>query len=230
MSNLVAVLVMTDGRRDCISRTIPSLLDNLQGELGFLMIHDDSGDRDYQDWLIGEFPDWIVMSGSKRLGFGGAIQRAWNITHGAASDDHRYVWHQEDDFTFNRPVNLDDMIHVLDEHPYLAQMALRRQPWNDEERAGGGQIERFPREDFPEHSDDHGNVWLEHRRWFTTNPSLIPRYLVAGGWPTVNQSEGIFTHQLIRRDPALRFGYWGTYDSGVAWVHHIGEQRVGNGY
>lgn len=223
----IAVLVMTDGRGECISQAIPSLLANLKGNLGLMMIHDDSADQDYQDWLRTEFPDWLITSGSRRLGFGGAYERAWKIVDTVASDDHRYIFSTEDDFTFNRPVDLVGMSDVLDTMPHLKQMALRRQPWNDEEIAAGGIIERFPRADFEEfRSQEHS--WLEHRRWFTTNPSLIPRSVIEQGWPNVPQSEGMFTHQLLT-DPMARFGYWGTYDSGE-WVTHIGNQRVGTGY
>lgn len=218
---------MTDGRKDCITQTIPSLLANLRGELGLLMIHDDSADSDYQDWLKEAFPDWVLLSGSRRIGFGGAIERAWHTLDTVASDDHRYVWHAEDDFTYNRPVDLESMARVLDEAPYLAQMALRRQPWNEEEKKAGGIIERFPKEEFPEYRDHRGSVWLEHRRWFTTNPSLIPRSLIAKGWPNVPQSEGMFTIDLVNQ--GRRFGYWGAYDSGE-WVTHIGNERIGTGY
>lgn len=228
MCDPVAVLVMTDGRKDCIAQAIPSLLDNLKGNLGLMVIHDDSADQEYQDWLRAQFVDWVLVTSGRRQGFGGAYKRAWETINSVASDDHRYVFSTEDDFTFNRPVDLAAMSEVLDSMPRLKQMALRRQPWNSEEIAAGGIIERFPRADFEEFSAGE-NAWLEHRRWFTTNPSLIPRSVIAQGWPNVPQSEGMFTLQLTKDDPMVRFGYWGAYDSGEA-CFHIGNQRVGTGY
>ncbi len=126
------------------------------------------------------------------------------------------------------------MTYVLRRHPHLAQLALRRQPWNDEERAAGGIVEQHP-DDFVEVDGGHGSVWLEHRRFLTTNPCLYRRELMDVDWPEGPNSEGMFTHRLLERGfsgaPAsqLRFGYWGSRDSGEA-VEHIGHVRAGTGY
>jgi hypothetical protein len=128
------------------------------------------------------------------------------------------VFHLEDDFTFNRPVDLGAMAASSIENPNLVQLALRRQPWNDEERAAGGIVEQHP-DDYDRPLRPHGHEWLEHRRFFTTNPSLYRRSLCALGWPDVEQSEGHFTHQLTRPRRALRV--LGPRHSGE-WVTHIG--------
>lgn len=221
---MIGLLVMTDGRRDCIARTIPSALDNLKGTISFGVIHDDSGDRDYRRWLVREFPDFEVRSTAGRSGFGGAIRSAWGYLETVPG--LTYVFHLEDDFTFNWPVDLNAMRKILNARPYLVQLALRRQPWNDEERKAGGIVEQHP--DDYEQQVDGFDVWLEHRRFFTTNPSLYRRSLLDVGWPDTAQSEGMFTHQLLA-DPEVRFGFWGARTSGQ-WVHHIGNQRVGTGY
>ena len=70
--------------------------------------------------------------------------------------------------------------------------------------------------------------WLEHRRFFTTNPSLYRRSLCWTGWPDTDHSEGAFTTQLLE-DPELRFAYWGSRNSGE-WCEHIGHERAGTGY
>lgn len=221
----VALLVLTDGRRECIKETIPSALASLHGPITRRVIHDDSGDAEYRAWLRSSFPTFEVIGHPLgRQGFGGAIRNAWRYLHGMTE---RYVWHLEDDFRFNRPVDLQAMIDVLDENPCLVQLALRRQPWNDEERAAGGIVESHPG-DFTEMFDQGHRHWLEHRRFFTTNPCLYRASLMDRGWPDVQHSEGIFTHQIIE-DPDARFGYWGSRDSGE-WVTHIGKERAGVGY
>lgn len=221
---MIGLLVMTDGRRECIARTIPSALEMLKGTISFGVIHDDSGDRDYRRWLLREFPDFEVRSTPGRSGFGGAIRSAWSYF--STVPGLTYVFHLEDDFTFNRPVDLNAMRRILNARPYLVQLALRRQPWNDEERRAGGIVEQHP--DDYEQQVDGFDVWLEHRRFFTTNPSLYRRSLLDVGWPDTAQSEGMFTHKLLA-DPDARFGFWGSRTSGE-WVHHIGSQRVGTGY
>ena len=224
---MIVLLVLTDGRRTCIERTLASAADKLHGPITRRVIHDDSADPAYRRWLLEEFPTFEVVSTGTRSGFGGAIRSAWSyLAETAEYDDARYVFHLEDDFTFNQPVYLHRLAAVLELNPHLVQLALRRQPWNAAERAAGGVVEQHP-EAYEEH---HLGLlkWLEHRLHFTTNPSLYRRSLTWHGWPEGAHSEGRFGLKLLE-DPDLRFGYWGGRDSGE-WVHHIGDVRAGSGY
>lgn len=225
---MISLLVMTDGRRDCIAATIPSALANLSGPITHRIIHDDSGDPEYRGWLADTFPTFEIIGGD-RAGFGGAIRRAWArlVTRAMVPRAERFVFHVEDDFTFNRPVDLTELAEVLDHQADLVQLALRRQPWNPQERAAGGVVEQHP-DDYLERTDG-AHRWLEHRRFFTTNPSLYRHELCHHTWPAGANSEGHFTHQLLVARPQYRFGFWGARDSGE-WVTHIGNERVGAGY
>ena len=217
----LALLVMTDGR-DTITETIRSFDEQVTGPVMHRVIHDDSGEPDHRQHLQESFPDFEVIGGN-RSGFGGAIIRAWRHLRTVPVD---WVFHLEDDFTFNRPVALDGLAEVMTANPHIAQMALRRQPWNAEERSAGGVVELHP-DRYQDCTDGH-NAWLEHRSFFTTNPSLYRRNLCDIGWPKGNESEGRFTAKLVA-DPQVRFGYWGSRQSGE-WVTHIGEERRGRGY
>jgi hypothetical protein len=227
----IALLVITDGRRDCIRQTIPSALAMLEGPITRRVLYDDSGDPDHRDWLADEFPTFeLIYHPEGRQGFGGAIRTAWgHLAHGR----ERLIWHAEDDFLYNRPVQLMGLAQVLDAHPHLVQMALRRQPWNEHERQAGGIIEQHP-DAYTEHTLGK-YAWLEHRLFLTTNPSLYRRTLCTTDWPEGPNSEGHFTHQLLRDGSPevdgerVRFAFWGTRDSGEA-VTHIGHERVGVGY
>lgn len=222
---MIALLVITDGRKDCIRQTIPSALAMLAGPLTRFVIYDDSGDDEHADWLRMSFPTFeLVTHPDGRQGFGGAIRAAWSRL---ASGSERFVFHLEDDFTFNRPVDLEAMAAVLDADAALVQLALRRQPWNPDEIEAGGVIEQRPH-DYSDRCDQAGNSWLEHRLFFTTNPSLYRSDLCELDWPNAARSEGIFTHDLLV-DPHVRFGYWGERAS-KPWVTHIGRDRVGHGY
>lgn len=223
---MILLLVITDGRRDCIEQTLSSAETNLLGPIDRRIIYDDSGDAENQAWLRDRFGDHYIVTHHPdgRQGFGGAIRFLWDRM---ANAPERFVFHLEDDFTFNRPVDLTAMAEVLDAHPDLVQLALRRQPWNESEQHAGGIVEQHA-DAYDEMVDDAHRRWLEHRLFFTTNPSLYRRSLCAGGWPDTAQSEGIFTHRLLA-DPAVRFGFWGGRDSGES-VTHIGHQRVGVGY
>lgn len=214
---------MTDGRLDCIEQTIESARDNLCGEVTHKVIHDDTGDEAHRDYLRGAFPDFDVIGQPTRQGFGGAIRSAWAYVK---VRPERFVFHLEDDFTFNEPIDLPAMQHVLDRNPGLVQLALRRQPWNDAERSAGGIVEQHP-DDYVDCSDGISD-WLEHRRFFTTNPSMYRRALTEKEWPEGEHSEGVFGLQLCE-SPGIRFGFWGERTDPPA-VHHIGDHRVGVGY
>ena len=217
------LLVMTDGRVDCLSRAIESARENLCGEVTHKVIHDDTGDGSYREELRAAFPDFDVIGQPTRQGFGGAIRSAWAALSGRPE---RFVFHLEDDFTFNAPVDTPSMRRVLDRNPQLVQLALRRQPWNPDELAAGGIVEQHP--DAYTDCSDGLSHWLEHRRFFTTNPSVYRSTLMARGWPEGERSEGVFGLQLCE-SPGIRFGFWGERTDPPA-VHHIGDHRGGVGY
>jgi hypothetical protein len=226
-----AILVMTDGRAAYLRKCLTSAYEHLLYDYGLqpdqvaeLWMHDDTGDDEYRARLAAEYPGFEQIGRGPRRGFGGAIQRAWRVLAARSSAD--YVFHLEQDFVLTRSVDLDAMAEVLQNHPSLMQLALRRQPWNEAERAAGGIVEQHP-DDYRE-VEWRGHAWLEHRRFFTTNPSLYRRSLCSLGWPTGAQSEGRFGLSLFWYGDKV-CGFWGARDSGE-WVEHIGHERVGVGY
>lgn len=229
----IAVLVMTDGRVDCLAATIDSLEANVSGDVAHRYIWDDTGDDDHLEYLTNLYlPRWTIIRDPRgRQGFGGAIRGAWSKLVDVGGFDH--LFHVEDDFVFQRPVDLDAIATVLDDNPHLAQVALVRQAWNEAERLAGGVVEL--------NADQYADVfgyqarWLEHRLFWTTNPSLMRVDVLRVGWPEGDHSEGLFTHKLLTEGfggvspGAVRFAYWGARGSGP-WVQHIGTQRAGTGY
>lgn len=223
---MIALLVMTDGR-PCVHQTIPSALANLNGPISELWIHDDSGFS--KGRLKRPYPHWNVFgSPTGRQGFGGAIRYAWDTLRRESNAD--YIFHLEDDFLFNRTVDLDGFIAVLEQFPTLTQMALRRQPWNNVEVAAGGVVELHPEayEDMSTEVNDKTYHWLRHKLFFTTNPSLYRRSLIVeNDWPAGDRSEGQFSIKMLEQGG--EFGYWGERTD-APWVEHIGMNRVGTGY
>ena len=222
---MIALLVITDGRTDCITKTVSSALANLDGPISERWMYDDSGDADHRAWLARTFPDFqLIYHPDGRQGFGGAIREAWAALETNSAAD--YIFHLEDDFTFNRPVPLEDMIEILDENRHIAQVALRRQAWTSVEKRAGGVIETNP----DAYRAVYGQFvsYLEHDQFFTTNPSLYSRRLIEEHeWPEGAQSEGRFTEQL--RQARRTFAYLGERTD-PPWVHHIGDERAGTGY
>lgn len=166
------------------------------------------------------FDQYLLIDDSDhRLGFAGAVQAGWELVQ------TNYCLHLESDFTFNEMVDVDGMIALLERQPHLAQVSLKRQAVNEHESAAGGIVECHP-DDFTERSD-HAATWTEHRRYWTTNPSIYSSRYCRMGWPQQPRSEGVFTHRLLR-DPLLHFAIWGAkFDA--PRVHHRGV-RAGHGY
>ena len=220
---MICLLVMTDGRGDCLTRTLASFDSQVCGAITRRVIHDDSGDADYRAWLLEEYPDFEIVSTAGRSGFGGAIANAWQHIE---SGDEPYLFHLEDDFTFNDEVNLWDLAVVLELNSQLAQIALKRQPVNPTEAKAGGFMGQWPDEFTDRTTLDV--QWCEHRLFWTTNPALIPMRVVAWGWPDCPQSERRFAESVFA-DPSVTVGYLGHKDRAPV-VHHIGERRNGVGY
>lgn len=218
----VLVVVVTHGRTDCIKRAIPSIDEHVHGTIPRRVISDDSGDLTYRVWLTEEYPDWHVVGDGPNVGFGEHMRRIWRLT-GSASE--RWLFLIEDDFTFTRDVYLEELATVLRHRPHLVQMALRRQPWFWSELAAGGVVEEHP-DDYTDHTDGVAE-WLEHRRFFTTNPALMStRWIARHPWPEGDNSEAEFGRRSLIGD--ARSGYWGPRDTDP-WVIHDGP-RTGVGY
>lgn len=229
----VALLVVTDGRDDCLAEAVASLELHVSGPITERYIYDDTGDDAHAVRIAHNFPGYTVWAPGKRQGFGGAIRWAWK----ALTKQSRAEWvlHWEDDMVAVRPVDLVAMTDALTVNPHLAQMALRRQAWSEPERAAGGVVEQHP-DDYTDVTAHNGAQWLEHRRFFTTNPCVYRRALCAAGWPDGKHSEGHYGFRLREHGlpwgipgDDVRFAFWGAR-SEDPWVHHIGHQRVGTGY
>lgn len=231
---MIAACILTNGRLDALDQTITSFEDRHRGPVTTRIIWDDTGVYEHFQYLSLAYPDWLVTrSVNGAEGFGGAMRSAWKWL-----DEHTtepYVWWSEDDFRYEKPVPLDAMTTTLNAAPHLAQLALRRQAWNAEEIEAGGVVEANP-DAYTERRAGGDHTWLEHRLFWTTNPSLFRRQLLAGGWADDPHSEGRYTHRLLGEGlpwgvpgHEVRFGYWGSRRSTPA-VQHIGVERVGFGY
>lgn len=220
---MIALLVVTDGRRDYLIRTIESARKHLP-TFAEQWMFDDTGDDGHRDWLAFQFPEFIHINAGERQGFGGAVKYAWERL--AVQSHCKWIFHLEQDFTFNRDIDVDAMCQVLDKQSHLQQMALRRQPCNREEFIAGGVVEANPLA--YEDCTDERHQWLEHRQFFSTNPCVYRRSLCALGWPDGERSEAAFS-AVVLEDITHRCAYWGARSEPPA-VHHIGDVRTGTGY
>ena len=222
----IPIVVLTNGRRDCITQSIPSIHKYLSG-FGDMVIVDDSGDKDYRAWLAAEFPDALITAvAAEPAGYWRAMRTVWGIARGSGADA---VWLAEDDFVLLDEVDMTCLDRLLDEQSHLTQIALLRGPWWPNEHEHGGLIPALEQQGqtFTEHTDGR-HWWIEHRACFTGNPTLIPARTFAHDWPEGAWSESRFG-RLLFADPNARGAYWGRR-SDPPRVEHIGHQRVGTDY
>jgi glycosyltransferase involved in cell wall biosynthesis len=221
----LALVVLTNGRRDCIERTIPSLEEYVSPlpaqDPHARIIVDDSGDRAYGAWLEERFAGFDVYPVDRSRGYAAAMRRA--IALGTAGDAD-WLFFTEDDFVYQRPVDLRAIAAAMDAEPRLAQVVLRRQAWFPSERKAGGMIERFDPALFTQRDG-----YIEHRVFWSGNPHLVrTSFLRRHPWPLGDDSERRFGRTAFG-DPRVSVALWGRRDD-VPWVEHIGAVRVGSGY
>lgn len=219
----VGLVIITNGRKDCIAKTIPSI--EAQIKPGFVekLICDDSGDPGYAAWLKAQFPGYVVYD-HRKLGHGPAVAYALRR---AAQMEVDWVFFCEDDYEFSRPVDLEALAAQMRANPTVTQMVIRRQGWFPAEIEAGGMIERFDPALFTERNHN-GSPWIEHRQFYSLNPHLTRRsFIAAHPWPPQPNSEHLFSRQLFR-DASVSVGLWGS-KADEPLARHFGE-RVGVGY
>ncbi len=211
--NKISLVVITDGRQACIEQTINRFNEVINYSFFEKLIINDSGDPRYHDFLINRFPDFNVVSHEQRRGLAGAVQSAW----ASVNPEVDYVFHLEDDFVFNKSIDINHMAFLLRTNPQLVQMALVRASVNPPEEAVGGFVFQHL-EDYSQKED-----YFQHGRLFTLNPCLYPMSTINMGWPD-HGGESEFTTKVHSIDKDYRFGFYGNiYDEPL--VTHIGGRR-----
>jgi hypothetical protein len=227
LSPLVAVVVRSGGtlevadeRLGYLDRSLSSLEASLTGPIEQRVV--------YSDW-----PDEVIprvreiaerygfyVAGSGHHGYVTSTQRLWKYLAGRVKAD--FVFLAEDDFTYLNEVDLMPMMSVLAKTPSLRQIALLREAAYPKEKEPGDHILAWDRTTFTQVGSR-----LEHRNFWTMNPSLFRRSLVTKyPWPAGNSSERLFGDSVLA-DPSARVAFWGT---GEPWITHIGETRAGGPY
>ena len=193
----ITVVVVSDGRYHYLERCLETL-DLLTGSIVRRVLVVDG------EQIPPVVSGWETYAHGQRIGLAATVRHAWALV------DTDYLFHIEEDFTIDRPVDLDNLARHLQADPYLAQICLLRQPWSPEEHAAGGILDL----DADAYTRT-GDLWL-HRKCFSLNPCLVPHSIYSRGWPAGNEAEQ--TSRLVA------VGYRFAYLDGRA-VTHIGERR-----
>jgi len=197
---------------------LPEAIDSIRRHVHGItrtVLVDDSGDEAFRQRFTAAYPAIrLVAVDDVNAGYQAAMQTVWRTAQESA-DDHILLF--EEDFRVTHPINIDVWADHLDTHEYLAQIVAQRQPWFGNEIAAGGVLEALtgPREAV--------DGLVEHRLFFSGNPTVIPRRTFEQPWPAGNWSENRFRDRLLT-NPAVKFAMTPTIV-----VEHVGT-RTGHGY
>jgi len=220
----VTVVVTTGGdestwpeRSAYLRQSLASLNERVRGPIAQRVVYSDwAGHRDELVAIATEAGFYVAGEGHH--GYTGARRRLW--TYLAKRAVGEFIFATEDDFTYDRDVDLAPLMATLEAEPTLRQIALLRGPYYPRELEAGGVLATLKT---PHELVNHRpHPFVVHRDHFTANPSLFRRSLTETPWPSGMSSERLFGDAVLR-DPDARFAYWG---SGEAWVSHIGAVRA----
>lgn len=198
------------------------MADRVQGPVVQRVIYSDWGEPINTELATIAGEHGFYLAGEGHWGYTDSMKRLWRYLERRAQGT--YVFQAEDDFEYEADVDLEAMIDVLEVRPHVSQVALLRAPAYQSEIDNGG-ILGWPVESFTP-ARLNGHRWLEHRNFWTANPSLFRRSLTGRPWPSGKSSERRFSDQLFR-DTRVVSAFWG---DGEAQIRHIGAVRAGAGY
>lgn len=221
-------------RREYLIEAVRSLNARVSGPITQRVIYDCWGDPAIRGWLSEAFAPlgFYVVGPDEPTDYTGSMQHLWRYLNKRAVG--QYVFMAEDDFVYERDVDLLPMIEALEADRHLAQIALLRDAYYPREQEQGG-ILGWPTASFTARGGR-----LEHRLFWTCNPTLFRRTITAVPWPSDREARRILGRtaeqepssevafgRLLLRDRRTRFAFWG---NGEAWIRHIGAVRAGSGY
>lgn len=193
---------------------IQACLDSLNKVTGITqtVIVDDSGDDLYRNLAVATYKHRVIPVATHQTGYQAAMQTIW-----ATAQGHDHVFLIEEDFTIEAPINLNKWADYLNTHPNVAQVVAQRQPWYPNEIKAGSILAA---------TDDPGELvdgLIQHRAFFSCNPTVIPARTLAHQWPAGAWSESQLAQQLLTK-PDTRFAL-----TPNIITHHHGT-RQGHGY
>lgn len=186
-------------------------LDLVEG-ISSIVVVDDSGDKVWRNHVTNTYNVPVVRVAAQQAGYQAAMHTIWQTAQG-----HDHVFLLEEDFTIEAPIDLLKWVGYLDSHDNVAQVVAQRQPWYANEIQAGSVLAA---------TDDPGELvdgFIQHRSFFSCNPTVIPARTLAQKWPSGAWSESQFGQQLMQ-DPDVRFAM--TAD--IVTYHH--GTRQGHGY
>lgn len=206
---MIGLVVISDGRTEYLERALASVARDViaGGDVVRWVELDSRQSLEAVGRLAGS--DYSVHAHAEKQGQAGIVRAAWSRALAFGVD---YLFHVEEDFTFDVPVYLEDLRTVLDADARIAQVVLKRHAWSDAEVAAGGIVEKNPRLYIDAAVGGH-EVAL-HKRGFSNNPNLLPRRTFERRYA---ESESAFGDELIA--DGLHFAFMGSQRDAPVCTH-----------
>lgn len=214
--------VIGNGRSDLLAQTMASLEEKAKYPFYKRILIDDTGNAEYAVELEEKYGSkFHVIAHPENRGLSGSIRTLWEA---AQILDVDYIFHVEEDFTFNVEPPIEKMISILNMAPHLWQVALKRQPVNADEAAVGGFMQQDPSAYVQFYSNhDPSLVWVEHRKFFTLNPCVYSINITRPLWPKGGGEKEFGETVFLNEESACAF--LGTVND-PPLVTHIGNYRA----
>lgn len=222
----IAWITLTSGRKDYLKVSRQSWYTFVNQKNLEEIIIDTSGDKDYSNWLLTEYPNAKIFSLDENKVIRGdwhkGIKQAYEYFYTIAKTiDCDYIFHTEDDYVLLTPINLEDSIEILKSDPDIVQVHFIRQPWTKDEEESGGVLKNCQNMGNKMVTKSNGkSSWVEHRSYFTFGPSIYRKEICFVDRESNNNPELALTHSLFS-DLNKKTATFGTIDD-MNPVEHIG--------
>lgn len=161
--------------------------------------------------------DKLILN-SNNLGY----SASWKIAWENVPDNTDYIWHQEDDFTFNEIVDANKLINILEnKETELFQVVLKRNvvfETNDF-------IDNVEKNKVGKEVDIIGNKMVINREYFNSNPCIYPYWITKEKYSYKPQETLI--RDLCNTYPNGYSALYGSRNSKNI-INHIGEYTQGS--
>ncbi|CUA94489.1 glycosyltransferase [Pannonibacter indicus] len=161
----VTICVTSCGRLDLLAETLASFRRFNTG--GTFLIHEDSRDDAIIDEVRRTYPWAEVISSPERMGLMASIDRLYSTA------TTPYIFHLEDDWQFDGPVNWEAAIEALETNPLISNVLVRAFDEIKEKYRQKSDPLTVAGADF---RVMHGNAHPEFHGW-SSNPGLITKAL-----------------------------------------------------
>lgn len=214
------VIIINDGRNDYFEQTMKSFKENVffpeGSKIHKILIDDWPADRDEAaiKKLAKKYKIDQVVLNEENLGVNKTVKKAWSLI----PEDVDYIWHQENDFVYIKPVQIEILMKVL-ENPIIIQCALVRQAWFQDELEAGSLMNTRPER--WKVANVSGIDIVVHKDHFTFNPSLYKRKWLIDIDPF---GEYDLRNYYMGKNPGLYFSYLGKKEDDHR-ILHIGERK-----